>query len=100
MRNAPIACSLSATALSTRLDDVADLARDSVLERRPTADGVQVRLRDSPETERRTRALVVAEAACCPFLDFDLRREDGALVLDVAGPPDARPVIDALFRPA
>jgi hypothetical protein len=57
-------------------------------------------LRDSPEIERRTRELVAGEARCCPFVDFDLRRENWALVLDVVGPPDARPVIDALFEAA
>jgi hypothetical protein len=98
MRNAPIACSLNATAMSTRLDDFANLATHAALERRTTADGVQVQLRASPTIERRTRELVAAEASCCPFLDFDLRREDGALVLDIAGPPEARPVIDALFQ--
>jgi hypothetical protein len=31
--------------------------------------------------------------------DFDLARVDGALVLDIAGPPDARPVIEQFFSP-
>jgi len=100
MRDAPIACSLSATAMSARLGDFADLANEALLDRRPTADGVPVRLRDSPAIERRWRELVAAEARCCPFLDFDLRREDGALLLDVGGPPDARPIIHALFQAA
>jgi hypothetical protein len=60
---------------------------------------VRVRLRDDSEIERRTRALVAAESACCPFLDFDLRREGGDLVLDISGPDDARPVIDLFFAP-
>ena len=98
MRDVPIACSLSATAIPSRLEDFADLVRHALRERRSTRDGVRVRLSDSHENERSVRELVTAEARCCPFLDFDLRREDGALVLDVAGPPDARPVIDALFE--
>ena len=100
MPDAPIACNLNATAMSTRLGDFAELARYALLEHQPTRKGVRVRLRDSPENERRTRNLVATEAACCPFLDFDLHREAGALVLDIAGPPEARPFIDALFKAA
>ena len=58
---------------------------------------MRVRLRDTPEIERRTRALVAAESRCCAFLEFDLGREDGDLVLDISGPADARPVIDMYF---
>ncbi len=45
-------------------------------------------------------ALVAAESQCCAFLDFTLGRDDGDLVLDIAGPEDARPVIEMLFAPA
>ena len=52
-----------------------------------------------PEIEQRTRELVAAESKCCAFLDFELGRENGYLVLDIAGPEDARPVIDMFFAP-
>ena len=52
-----------------------------------------------PEVEQRTRELVAAESRCCAFLAFKLDREDGALVLDIAGPADARPVIEMFFAP-
>ena len=58
---------------------------------------MRLRLRDTPEIEQRTRDLVVAESTCCAFLDFDLARTDGELVLDITGPADARPVIELLF---
>jgi hypothetical protein len=58
-----------------------------------------VRLRDTPEIEQRTRALVAAESACCAFLDFDLARENDALVLEITGSADARPVIEMFFAP-
>ena len=46
-----------------------------------------------------TRALVAAESQCCAFLDFELARDNGDLVLDIAGPADARAVIDLFFAP-
>jgi hypothetical protein len=61
---------------------------------------MRARLRDTPDVEQRTRALVAAESACCAFLDFDLDREDGELVLDISGPEEARPVIEMFFTSA
>ena len=58
-----------------------------------------MRLLDRPDIEQRTRELVAAESKCCAFLDFELGRENGYLVLDIAGPEDARPVIDMFFAP-
>ena len=58
---------------------------------------MRVRLRDTPDIQARTRELVAAESACCAFLDFTLRREDGDLVLDITGPQNARAVIATFF---
>jgi hypothetical protein len=99
MTNPPIACTLSAAGMSARQSLIDALSADGLLDRKPTDDGVRVRLRDTPDIERRTRELVAAEARCCAFLTFDLRRVEGALVLDIAGPPEARPVIDMFFAP-
>lgn len=75
------------------------LAADGLLDRTTTDAGVRVRLLDRPDMEQRTRELVAAEPKCCAFLDFELGRENGYLVLDIAGPEDARPVIDMFFAP-
>ncbi|MDA0164216.1 hypothetical protein OM076_28355 [Solirubrobacter ginsenosidimutans] len=99
MTDLPIACSLSPDGMSARLALIEALAADGLLERTATESGLRVRLRDTPEIERRTRELIAAESACCGFLDFDLRRDDTALILDISGPPDARPVVDLLFAP-
>ena len=97
MTDLPIACTLSPDGMTARVALIDALAADGLLERSPTEAGVRVRLRDTPEIERRTRELVAAESACCAFLDFDLVREPGALVLDITGPELARPVIDRFF---
>ena len=97
MTDLPIACTLTSNAMTERLALIDALAADGLLGRAPTAEGLRVRLRDTPAIERRTRALIAAESACCAFLDFRLARADGALVLDITGPAEARPVIDLFF---
>jgi hypothetical protein len=96
----PIACTLPPDGMTARLALIDALAADGLIDRTPTDAGLRVRLRDTPEIERRTRELVAAESACCAFLDFDLRREGGDLVLDISGPADARPVIEQFFAAA
>jgi hypothetical protein len=93
MSDLPIACTLTPDGMAARLGLVAALTADG-LGRAPTDTGLRVRLRDTPEIERRTRELIAAESRCCAFLDFNLSRDRGDLVLDISGPEDARAVID------
>jgi hypothetical protein len=97
MPELPIACTLSPDGMTARLALIDALAVDGLLDRAPTAQGMRVRLRDTPDIEQRTRELVAAESACCAFLDFTLGREGGDLVLDITGPQNARPVIEMFF---
>ena len=99
MPETPIACTLSPDGMTARQSLIDSLADDGLLDRAATDAGLRVRLRDTPDIERRTRELIAAEARCCAFLAFDLQRDDGALVLDISGPPEARPVIDLFFAP-
>jgi len=100
MPDLPIVCTLTPAGLTDRLALIDALAANGVLARTPTASGIRVRLRDTPDIERRTRELVVAESQCCAFLSFELGRDDGDLVLDVSGPEEARPMIDMILAPA
>jgi hypothetical protein len=93
----PIACTLTADQSRARADDLAALAARSLRARERTAQGERLTFADSPGTERELRAVIAAEARCCSFLRMDVRRADGSLVLDIAGPQDARPVIAKLF---
>ena len=99
MSEPPIACTLTPDGMTARLALIEALAADGLLDRTATDSGLRVRLRDTPEIEQRTRELVAAESACCAFLDFDLDRELGELVLDISSPEDARPVIEMFFVP-
>ena len=99
MTEIPIACTLAPDGMTARLALIDALAADGLLDRTPTDTGLRVRLRDTPDVERRIRELVAAESKCCAFLDFELAREGGDLILDIAGPANARPVIDMFFAP-
>jgi hypothetical protein len=99
MSEIPIACTLTPDGMTARRVLIEALAADGLLDRTTTDTGMRVRLLDRPDVERRTRELVAAESRCCAFLDFQLGRDDGDLVLDISGPEDARPMIEMFFAP-
>jgi hypothetical protein len=99
MPDLPIACTLTPDGLTARMALIEALSADGLLDRTLTGAGLRVRLRDTPDIEQRTRELVAAESRCCAFLDFDLGRDGGELVLDISSPEDARPVIEMFFAP-
>jgi hypothetical protein len=92
-----IACTLTTEQYRARTEHLAALAGRSLCSREQTVDGERLTFADSPATERELRAAMAAEASCCSFLRMDLRRTDDGLVLDIAGPQDARRVIADLF---
>jgi hypothetical protein len=100
MTDLPLACTLDAHAAAGRRQQISRLWSEALIATERTPAGVRVRLRNSPEIERRARELIAAEARCCAFLVFDLRAADEELVLEITGPDDARAVIDDFFEPA
>jgi hypothetical protein len=93
----PIACTLNAGQYKSRTSELAALAARALRSREPTADGERLRFTDTPENEGELRAVIAAESSCCAFLRMELHRTGDGLVLDIAGPRDARPVIAELF---
>jgi hypothetical protein len=93
----PIACTLSAAQYQQRTRELAALAARALRTRERTADGERLVFADGAGVERELRAVIAAEASCCAFLRMDLARRDDGLVLDIAGPDDARPIIAELF---
>ena len=96
----PIACTLSPDGFTARMRVIDVLAADGLIDRAATAHGVRVRLRGTPEIERRVRELVAAESKGCAILDLTLARESDAIVLEISGPKDVRLVIDRFFQPS
>jgi hypothetical protein len=94
----PIACTLTPGQYGDRTRDLASLAARALRTREQTAAGERLVFADAPMIERELRAVIAAEASCCAFLTMDLERTGDGLVLDIAGPQDARPIIAELFR--
>jgi hypothetical protein len=93
----PVACTLIPNEYRRRTDDLAALAARGLRSREQTAHGERLTFEEREETERELRAVIEAEASCCAFLRMDLQRGDDGLVLEIAGPQDARPIIAELF---
>ncbi len=92
----PLACTLKAAEQRSRRAWIDDLTQ-RLESRTQTVDGAVLRFRADTDTERQLRALVAAEAHCCPFLQFGINVDGDALALTIRGPADARPIIDDLF---
>jgi hypothetical protein len=92
----PITCSLGASDLRKRLNEIAEVGAESLIER--TADGEShlLRFRSNPRTRRGLEAIVAAEAKCCSFLDLTLEERGGELILSVGAPQDGQPIADEL----
>lgn len=93
----PIACSLSSTDHAQRIEDLAALSAQALLDRIRIDGGQRLVFVDAPGTESGLRTAIDAEAACCAFLSLTLRRDGHRLLLDITGPDTARPIIEQLF---
>lgn len=92
----PLACTLTAGDERSRRAWIDDLSQ-RVESRTQTPDGAVLRFRAEAESELQLRALVAAEASCCPFLELAVTANRDELELTVRGRADARPIIDELF---
>jgi hypothetical protein len=92
----PIACSLGASDLRQRLDEITEVGAGSLIEHSADGERHLLRFRSDPATRRRLEASVAAEAKCCSFLDLSLEEQGGELVLSISAPPDGQPIADEL----
>ncbi len=93
----PIACTLTPGDYQDRTAELAELGGGALRSRASIAGGERLTFTPGAETEERLRGAVAAEASCCSFLRMELRSEPEALVLDVTGPAEAKPIIAELF---
>jgi DNA-binding transcriptional MerR regulator len=104
--DAPIACTLGAGEMSTRLDEWHGLlAHDGELRRGVTArralDDGGLRLEFGSGTDvAEVARLAAAEQGCCRFFRFAVVIDGRGVALEVHAPPDGRPVLTALFGAA
>lgn len=92
----PIACSLGASDLQQRLNEIAEVGTDGLIERWSEGDRHLLRFRSDEKTRRRLEAIVAAEAKCCSFLDLSLEEVGNELILSVSAPQDGQPVAKEL----
>lgn len=94
----PIACTLSSAALSERAEEMRLVGESGLAS--AVRDGASAVLRFSggPELHERLKAIVAAEAECCPFLDLDLSDGKEALELSVRGPSEAEEIVRAMVE--
>ncbi len=98
MKELPLACSLGAEDLETRLARIREIGADALLGH-GAVDGVhRLRFRADADVRARLESTVAAEAACCSFLDIGLEGDGGELILSIAAPADAEPVAAELAR--
>lgn len=91
----PVACSLSADELPSRLAEIRAVGKVALLS--TSSDGA-LHFRADKTTRGRLEEIIAAESLCCPFLRFDLRQRGGALVLSIGAPDEAEPLARDLVR--
>jgi hypothetical protein len=99
----PIACSLSATELPTRLAAMADVARAALLDVRSAGTHAELRFAADAGVRDRVDAIRAAESRCCAFLDMAVTDEPNTVVLTIDAPAGAETTLTELvdaFRDA
>ena len=89
----PIACSLNASDLGARVDEISAFGQVALLSAEV---GGTMRFRADETTRARLEAIIAAEASCCSFLDFELTDEGDTLRLAITAPAGAESVAHAL----
>lgn len=91
----PIACTLGAGEMSSRLDEWNALLQH-VVARHGLADGLRLEFRSTSDVTEIAR-LAAAEQSCCRFFAFALTIDTQGIALEVHAPPDGQPVLAGLF---
>ncbi len=86
-----LACSLGSAALGDRARQLAEVGRRGLLD--SELSGNRAVLTWDPAAREDVRALMTAEAECCPFLDMRLVEGARAIELVVEAPAGAEPVL-------
>ena len=99
MTNLPIACTLGPAALKARREGLLATLLQRAVARNETADGCRLQFDAAGDVLEAIARAVDAERRCCRFLRFRITIEpdEGAIVLDLTGPPGSREFLAALL---
>jgi hypothetical protein len=99
MVDLPVACSLSPAALKARRENLLNVLRDRADERQELSNGCRLRFSAQSDILSVIARTIDAERQCCRFLRFVLTIEpdDGAMALDLTGPPGTREFLAAML---
>ena len=95
-RPLPIDCTLSATDLRARGEELRALGGDGLLNATEDEGRAVLRFRPDPSVRERVESLVAAESECCAFLDFELEHRDDATVLTISAPSGGAEMVHEL----
>jgi hypothetical protein len=94
----PIACSLTADELPTRLATIADLGREALLDVQLTGAHARLRFAARPGVRDRLDGIVAAESQCCAFLTMRIDADATELSLTIDAPDGAELVLAELVE--
>jgi hypothetical protein len=92
----PIACTLGARDLESRVAELRALGGDGLLSVTEAPGRAELRFRAGEDIHRRVEAAAAAEAKCCAFLDFRVAGDPGGTVLTITAPSGAAEAIPEL----
>ncbi len=92
----PLACSLDAGGLRTRLAAVAEVGRSSLISRERDQHRHLLRFRLDAGTRAQLEQIIRAEQECCEFISLTLEEQGDELVLSIEAPAGAQAIADDL----
>jgi hypothetical protein len=94
---APIACTLTSADQAAQAGRWERLLARAMTGQTETADGLRISFR--PDAEEELRALVAVESECCSWAAWTVRRNSGAIVLDVRAAAEGVAALRTMFTP-
>ena len=103
--SAEIACTLPINEASGRLDSLQALVGDRLVGTERESDRLRITIMRAGDAglENDIRSWAQEEKGCCAFLGFAIESGPETVTLEIASPPDAGPILDAIewmFRAA
>ena len=92
----PIACTLSATDLAARLNQMAELGRAALVDVRHEGRRAELRFAAGAGVRARVDGIVAAESQCCAFLEMNVRDHADTIVLAIRARDGAEVVLQEL----